>query len=339
MAKIFKRGAYYYADFRRQNGQRVKVALRTSDREVARARARSAELGQADSAANAPQKHLAHAIDEMVALKRDQTASQYRDKAKHLLRLLPADDINALTREIVAGYSTTRIKEGAVRHTVHKELVVLRQALKEARKRGTYRGSIDVVPEWRNDYQPRKRALSLAEFRKLMDACPPEHQSWLMLQAYTSANLSETRRMAWSHVDFERGEVTVPGTKRTSRHRIVPLHPSLRAWLSGQDQRLPLVAPWPGVKRQLPAIAKSAGIAHVTTNDLRRTFGSWLKQQGVDSLHVAHMMGHKGTTMVDAVYGQLSRESYSAAIAKMPHFSQNSVPYSSQSKPSKRASC
>ena len=40
-----------------------------------------------------------------------------------------------------------------------------------------------------------------------------------------------------------------------------------------------------------------------TPNDLRRTFASWLKQSGQDSLVVARLMGHTSTRMVELVYG------------------------------------
>ena len=53
----------------------------------------------------------------------------------------------------------------------------------------------------------------------------------------------------------------------------------------------PLVQPWPNVHKDLRAACERAGIEPVTPNDLRRTFASWLKQAGEDSMVVARLLG------------------------------------------------
>lgn len=329
MAKLRKRGNTYYADIHYQ-GQRRRVSLGTSDREVAKQRLRDAELDTPSHPTHKTQA-LAVACDEMVALKKPTTRDAYKLKVLHLCRLFGGDaDIGTLTRAAVSDYTATRTKEGASRHTIHKELVVLRQTLKEAQKRGLYAGSLDVVPSWQADYQPKTRALSVEEFALLLANTPVQHRTWIMLQAYTSSNLSETAKITWEHVDLARNSITIPGTKRSSRLRSVPIHPELKAWLKGCDKKKPLVAQWKNVKHALPRYAVNAGIGPVTTNDLRRTFGSWLKQAGVDSLHVAHLMGHRSTAMVDRVYGQLSVASYSDAVNRLPPMF--TVPNASQKK-------
>jgi hypothetical protein len=64
-----------------------------------------------------------------------------------------------------------------------------------------------------------------------------------------------------------------------------------------------------------PALAPMRSI---TPNDLRRTFASWLKQAGVDSMVVAKMLGHTTSRMVEMVYGHLNDATTIAAIAKLP---------------------
>ncbi|MGH7179913.1 MAG: tyrosine-type recombinase/integrase, partial [Tepidisphaeraceae bacterium] len=58
-------------------------------------------------------------------------------------------------------------------------------------------------------------------------------------------------------------------------------------------------------------------------NDLRRTFASWLVQQGVPLLTVATLMGHSSTRMVERVYGRLSKQNLDSAIALLPSFRWN----------------
>ena len=75
---------------------------------------------------------------------------------------------------------------------------------------------------------------------------------------------------------------------------------------------------WGTCTRNVKATCKRAGVPPCTANDLRRTFASWLKQAGVDSLAVAKLMGHASSRMVDLVYGQLTAATFQAAIGKMP---------------------
>lgn len=318
MGKLYKRGGYYWADYRTPEGERVRVSLRTKDPKAAKLRLRAAEMGSSGGPTYAP-KFLGDAIDNMIDTKRATTQGIYQKKSLHLLRVFGGDlDINKLTRAMVVDYTTLRTKEKAKRHTVHKELVVLRQTLKEARKRDEYGGSIDVVPNWSSDYEPRTRWLTPDEFTALVTAAKPERRNWLVLQVYTSANMGEVSKLTWDHVDFVNGFVRVPGTKRTSRFRRVPIHPALRTWLMAADASRPLVKPWSKANWWLRETTRKLGIPHVSTNDLRRTFASWLKQAGVDSLSVAHMMGHSSPAMVNRVYGQLAEATYVSAIDRMP---------------------
>ena len=56
----------------------------------------------------------------------------------------------------------------------------------------------------------------------------------------------------------------------------------------------------------------------MTANDLRRTFASWLKQQGVDSMVVARLMGHTTSAMVERVYGHLNDKTLREATNTLP---------------------
>jgi integrase len=61
-------------------------------------------------------------------------------------------------------------------------------------------------------------------------------------------------------------------------------------------------------------------IPFVSPNDLRRTFASWLVQNGVPLLTVATLLGHSSTRMVEKVYGRLSAKNMDDAIAALPAF-------------------
>jgi integrase len=325
VGRLYKRGRTWWGDYRTASNIRVRESLKTADREVARTRLRDAELGLGSGQPEATAaKALAVAIDEMMATKRSVTAESYRHHSTNLLLILGYDrDINSLGRADIVAYVNARLEAGIKRHTIQKELVVLRQALKEARTRGSYDGSLEIVPAFKPEYEPKRRWLTVEEFNRLLAAVHPYRRTWLMIQVYTGAELSAMRRLAWSHVDLVNEVIQVPGTKNSARYRAaVPLHPALKKHLRGLNQDEPLLLPWPQVHADLRAACDRAGIRpRATTHDLRRTFGSWLVQAGVDILHVARLMGNS-PTMVAKVYGQTTDKAYADAIKKLPRLSQ-----------------
>ena len=60
-----------------------------------------------------------------------------------------------------------------------------------------------------------------------------------------------------------------------------------------------VVTKWMNVRRDLAKACLRAKIPIATPNDLRRTFASWLKQAGNDSLVVAKLLGHSTTRIVE----------------------------------------
>jgi integrase len=139
-------------------------------------------------------------------------------------------------------------------------------------------------------------------------------------------------------VDLKFGRMLIPGTKRETRRRTVPLAPALRHLLEQvavKDRRGKLVQSWGNVRRDLHAAVHRANrklteaalevgepmpdkIPLVSPNDLRRTFASWLIQNGADRFTVAQLMGHSSTRMIEKVYGKLRQENLDMAIAVLP---------------------
>jgi hypothetical protein len=243
-------------------------------------------------------------------------------------------------RENVERYIATRLDEGAHTHSVHKELVVLRGALKSSRARDKFHGSLEVVPEFDSGYVPRTNYLTPEQFLLLVPHLVPPMPAhakpstlerreklmrsralYCMLIAFASPRRGELEAMQWEqHIDRARGVLRVPKGKTVSRP--IAIHPQLVPWLDGFGELAewtgPVVEPWANVGRDLPDACKRAGVPRCTPNDLRRTFASWLIQSGVSNRIVAKLLGHSTTRMVDLVYGQLDEETLANAIAKLP---------------------
>lgn len=340
MGTLNKRKGVYHANYVDQAGRRRRVSTRTSDPKVARARLRELELATTDRAAHpteALDDALRYFVDVTHAGSPAGTVSSYRQKARHLSRLLGAEQNDAITRERVERYVAARLAEGAHTHSVHKELVVLRGALAASRGRGLFHGPADVVPRFRAQYSPRTTYLTPDQFAGLAQhlvRSPPgprapelRRERWerrrqgrllyCMLIAFASPRVGELEALRWEHVDLSRGVIAIPRGK--TRGRPIAIHPMLQPWLKALHAGAgPVIEPWGNVRRDLGRAAARAGVPRVTPNDLRRTFASWLVQGGTPLLVVSRLLGHSSTRMVDLVYGQLDEATLHEAIARLP---------------------
>jgi integrase len=345
MSRIFKRGDTYYGDYVDRQGRRQRPSLHTGDRAVAKARLRDLELATTDSGPNTePTQPLADALDYFTditcAAKPQGTRSSYQQKARHLSRLLGSIMLDALTRENVERYIAERLNDDKAHpHTVHKELVVLRGTLKAAQERKLYHGSVDVVPKFKHDYQPRRTYLTPAQFMLLTEhLVPAPHPNasedtrraseerrakrilYCILIAFASPRKGELEALDWSGVDLARNRIQIPKGKTVGR--TIAIAPELRPWLELFGERAgwrgAVVDPWLNAIRDLGKACKRAGITRVTRNDLRRTFASWLVQARESLFVVATLLGHSSTRMVEKVYGRLDEMTLASAVAKLP---------------------
>ncbi len=353
--RIYQRhaGGYYYYDFVTPEGKRVQRSTRTKDKAVARERARQAELAATPQARGRKQR-LSDAIDHMIALlvdKAEGTVEMYQQKARRIEHTLGNPLISDVSHDMLSGYIAKRLdKEDedhgcASAHTIQKELITIRRALKIAHRRGIL-PALPSFPEFSAKYQPRETWLTPEQFELVCAELDARRRLWASLAALAGCNLSEAEAVDWATVDLAGGKLLVPGTKRETRRRWVPIAPALRHLLElvpERERRGKVVEPWGNVRRDLHAAVERANvkimqraidagddtwveIPKVSPNDLRRTFASWLVQQGVPLLTVASLMGHSSTRMVERVYGKLSKRNFDEAIAALPDLKFDKAP-------------
>jgi Phage integrase family len=137
---------------------------------------------------------------------------------------------------------------------------------------------------------------------------------------FTGARHGELQRVRREHVDLQ-GLLNLPGTKTARAYRQLPLaeHPPLLALMTSVleshfDLLASILAPWSNIRRDLHAACGRAGIPRVSPNDLRRTFGTWLRLGGMSTDRIAVLFGHTDARMMERVYGQLDPAAMGAAI-------------------------
>lgn len=324
--RLYRRGDVFYGQYYTQDGRRVTVNTRCLDRAAAKQVLRRCER-EAQSPNREP-GHTPHTVEEALRMLIEHagedvsegTVDMWRVKGGHLFRLMGDRDINGLHFDHVQGYIDERLKEGAARTTVRKELSTLSRALDHAELRGMRpRGSPSPIPKFRAKYVPKTRHLSTDEFRKLWPQLSFDRKFWLLLAAYSGGRFSEIERLTWENVDKGMTRLQLPGTKTNKARRWVPIATVLKLALEELGRGAGrIVKPWANVRRDLAVACRKAGIDKVTPNDLRRTFASWMKNAGVDSKVVANLLGHSTTRMVDLVYGHLDDVTHDKAIKKLP---------------------
>lgn len=366
MGRLYRRhrDGNWYGDFTTPEGRRVQQSLGTKDKAVAKERLRQAELAATPTARGRKQR-LSEAIDHVIGVMVDRAAGtreMYEQKGRRIIESFGDPFVHEITRDKLAGYIKLRLSDdpdhgGANPHTVQKELITFRRALREAHERGVLT-TMPPMPRFSAKYKPREVWLTADEFelviasigragandekattrRSRRRARRPTREHvpvanrvlWASIAALAGASASEVEKLDWADISLARGWLKLRGEKRETRARRVPIAPALAVRLreAGPKAHGPVVAPWDNVRRALHQACAKAGLwdpkartgKRVSPNDLRRTFASWLVQQGVPLLTVATLMGHSSTRMVEKVYGRLAPENLEAAIAVLPTF-------------------
>ncbi len=320
MARLFRRGGIWYAWVPVRGGGTRKVSTQCTDKRAAEKRAAELEREAVDPAAG---KAARVTVEEMAneyiesRARRGRAAGtlhHYTVKLSNVVALMPARlaDVDAVACE---KYITQRRRK-VQQTTIKKELRALKAVLVHARRLDLYARDPDaVIPELEETYQPRTRVLSPLELVALVRSLPEDRAAHAVFIVATGARWSESLRFVVEDMDEGGHAVLLRGTKTRAAHRRVPVPPVLRGALSWAVSRLERpVRPWANVRRDLASACVAVAIPPVTPNDLRRTFGSWLRAWGVTPDLIGAAMGHTTSRMVEKVYGRLSPADLGALI-------------------------
>ena len=323
--RLYKRGKYWWVQVANK-----RISTHSERRGDAERIAREIERRFIDpSLATETETSLSRAIESLLLDRQgrgrsEQTIKQYAHEAGHFLRIWGDCPLSSVTAARVDAFIQTRLTERVTRHTIAKELGVLRALLRVARRRGEYtRDPAAVLPlAWDSGYKPRTRYLTPAEVKKLLDALPPNRAAWVAFAIATSANYGETERALPADVDLKRGIVKIRGSKTRYREREVPVMPFTRDLLvfalANGDGIDTLFLPWQNANRDIKRACVKIGSLPCSTNDLRRTTATWLRQAGTAPNLIGAVLGHADSKMVERVYGRLDGDGLKKALGSVP---------------------
>ena len=332
--RLYDRGGrYIWARVRDEHGRIRRRSTGCTDEKAAVAWCNEQERRFADPAhKRASEATLKTALADWCAeLERRKTSavtySITKAKLGHFVRVWGDEwPMSRVDNALVLAYIDQRLSEPGnsnktvTRHTVRKELSELRRLLEWSRFLGAFAKDPATVipPGFSAQHKPRSRWLTEEEAGKLLHTLTLGRAAHVAYILATGARRGESFRARREDVHLDDLFVDVRGTKTERAAGTVPItgitHPYIVFALQHAPGRTVLFQPWGKMNRDLHAACKRAGIAPVSPNDLRRTFGKWHRLAGVSAEHVSILLRHATDKLAQTTYARVTGRDIGAQI-------------------------
>lgn len=246
---------------------------------------------------------------------------------KHIIPVFGNRLLKEITSSMVEEYLEKRTAEISSRGyltkpaTINRELACIKAIFTKAIKDGKAEGNPPKGVSFLKENNTRDRVLSIDEFDKLIDHCPPHLEAVVKFAYYTGMRQGEILSLTWSQVDLEEGFINLRATDtKTQNSRMVPLKVDLIEMLKGFPAGSPedKVFKYGGVsigsiRKSFSTACKHAGVDNFTFHDLRRTAINNWRLQGHDYFRIMSATGHK-TMSVFKRYNPVDKEELKALV-------------------------
>lgn len=261
-------------------------------------------------------------------LKRGGTLKLERIHLNHYGKYFAGVRLHRITKAAILAFRARKLAEGWTGQSANRNLSILRNLLRYA----VDNGLISQSPA--NGIRParciiKKRTLvTQAEVERLCGAALVHCKNgqlladYIKLMCFCGGRRSETLRLKWVDVDWERKQLTIGADGLTKNHeaRTVdfnpPLDALLRAMLARRKEGSEYLFPAMRAKNTRPLktlvesvriARKHAGLAGFGFHDCRHHFISFCVMSGLDYMTIAAWVGHKdGGVLIGRVYGHLA---------------------------------
>jgi len=232
-----------------------------------------------------------------------------RSRAEHLVRHLGMADVRQLSLADVDAYRAKRLKERTHRGTtpspatLDREVELLKRVVNYAVACRLLGSNPLLGVKLLGRPNVRRSVVDPQTFERLLDAARP-HLRPLLVAAYdTGCRLGELLDLTWDRVDLEEGCVRLaPQDTKTEQARTVYLTERAKAVLvalAGEGHpRYVFASPRTGgrlvdVRRAFRTAAAAIGRPELWFHDLRRSFVTRARRQGIPESVVMRMSGHR----------------------------------------------
>lgn len=175
----------------------------------------------------------------------------------------------------------------------------------------------ETAKEWAIAYEPK---------RKRRDGCSGAESIVILLE--TGLRRSELLGLRWEDIRWSQqgihvqravvpttGEIVIGGTKTERSDRFVPVSESFLAWLKTLPRTGDYVIPgkepdeprspngWgKSFKALMKELAEQTGLPVLEPHELRHTFGTVLRERGVDIYTISRVLGHSSVAITEKIY-------------------------------------
>lgn len=337
--KIYLRGKIYWARVRDRSGQVVRKSTKCRTIPAALQEYERLEREAVDQTYGAAaETTLAKAIADYYAdLQRrrvsEATRSIAEQKCGHLVRVWGQNmPLSLVTSKLVHDYIDRRQREDVTDHTIKKELGQLRQVLVIARHHGLFPLEVEQVmpPYFSAKHKPRETWLTPAELRRLLAELTQDRAAHVAWMVATGGRLAESYRAERKDVDWTRGTILMRGSKTAGSWCELPVSPLMRGLLEralrGAPGNRPLFRPWDKLHRDMAAACRRADVPRVTPNDLRRTFGTWHREAGVNINLISKLLRHTTDKLAQTTYARLGADALGKLLGDVPDLYESAAP-------------
>ena len=297
----------------------------------AQAELRSWEPSELPSASRTPTVEQAmadflarrHVADSTLAKNRYQAACIVRHLgAVRLCDLSPRIIASAFDRLAAGDSPSGKPLSGTYLQGVH---ALLHAMLEDAERDRTIDSAARLMPTTPKNTTERKRALTADSVASLISRCEPsnDYHTCIMLSLLAGLRRGECCRcLRWSDVDFEAGELHVPGTKTKASDAVVPLPELLASFLRrravecGRSGYVVDMEPH-SMTKWWERHRADLGCAGVAFHGLRHSYVTMLARAGVHPSVMQALARHADSRTTMEIYTHVQLEQQRAGVAAL----------------------
>jgi integrase len=178
------------------------------------------------------------------------------------------------------------------------------------------------VKPFREVESARVRYLTVAEARRLINACTPDLRPLVQAALQTGARYGELARLEVRDFNPDAGTVAIRQSKTGKARHVVltaeghALFSQLTAGRASDELILGRWAKSQQIRPMAEAVQRAAVKPHITFHGLRHTWASLAVMAGMPLMVVARNLGHADTRMVERHYGHLAPSFIADAVRK-----------------------
>lgn len=301
-ATLYKRGDYWWINYRDDRGIRHRIPTHTTSYKDARVILQGVQEGVF------PEGELKLTVDELLeSLEGDMWVRGLKDldkaksKMKNIHRILGDRNANSISLKDIREYVERRRRDEVSNATINRELALLRQAYNLAVKDG-----VKVKPPhipMLKESAPRQGHINSCQLEELISYLPGYLKNFTRLGYITGARKSELAGLKWKDIG---GDYLVFNDTKNGESRSIPLVQSIKDILDLQrlikqgDYVFHLEGvPVGDFRKSWYRACEEAGLKGLLFHDLRRSTAVNLARQGIDASTIMKIMGHKTRVMLD----------------------------------------